>query len=143
MAGLIRGQLEHLKPILECWVAPSGIGEGHFPRGMKVRALIDTGATHIVLRQMHVDALGLQANGSVVSTNVGAIITSESYSVDLIFEGVNTSPDHILHRFTVTGAMATVSEFHQDFDIILGMHVLQHLGLHFDRSGNFKVDLPG
>lgn len=96
----------------------------------RVLALIDTGATHVVLKPNIVASLELPFAANMNNTVVGGgRHLVPSYAADIIF-GTTTS-------FTVTDVLVLSQDLH-GFDMLIGWDVLRFTDWQFNRDGSFS-----
>ena len=88
MPGVIFGMLTDLKPLIPVRIInPVPNAEGLL-RQLNCKALLDTGATDAVLKQSHVEALGLVPSGEMISVHaVGHAYDSPAYTVTIQLVG--------------------------------------------------------
>jgi predicted aspartyl protease len=102
---------------------------GRIPQTV-VRALIDTGATNIVLQPHIVHQLGLPFAANIDNTVVGgAIHQVPGHAADLIFGTTLTN--------TVTGVLV-LSQALSGYDMIVGWDALRFTDWTFNRNGTFS-----
>ena len=96
----------------------------------KVRALIDTGATHVVLQPHIVAELGLAFAANIHNTVVGGTThLVPGHAADLIF---GTNP-----TYTVTGLL-TLSQAVSGYDMLIGWDAMRFTDWIFNRDGTFS-----
>lgn len=96
----------------------------------KVRALVDTGATHVVLQPHIVDTLGLPFACDINNTVVGgATHLVPAFAGDVVFGSGPT--------YTVTDVLI-LSQAVSGYDMIIGWDVLRFTDWSFSRDGSFS-----
>lgn len=124
----------HGLPIIDVTVRYHALNGLPHPSGAvpetKVRALIDTGATHVVLQPHIVAALGLPFACNINNTVVGgATHLVPGHAADLVF---GTNP-----TFTVTDVLI-LSQAVSGFDILIGWDAMRFTDWAFSRDGSFR-----
>lgn len=97
------------------------------------QALVDTGATNVVVTPALIEPLELRFAANIVHTTVGGPDRVVSgYACDILFG----SPPEA--TFTVTDVLAVTDQL-TGFDLIIGWDVLRFFDLDFDRSEGFSL----
>lgn len=121
-------------PIIDAVVQYSDFGGVPHPSGtkpnMRVRALIDTGATHVVLSPHIISALGLNFHAHFTNTVVGGTSSTPAHTCELYF---GTAPN----GFLVTDIAAIVGTL-TNFDIIVGWDAMCFFDWTFHKNGDFS-----
>lgn len=103
---------------------------GTVPR-ITARALIDTGATHVVMQPPLVATLGLPFAANMDNTVVGGVThTVPGHAADLVF---GSGPS-----FTVTDVLI-ISQPLQGYDLLVGWDALRFMDWSFKRDGSFSL----
>jgi hypothetical protein len=138
--GRITGKIDPAwnVPVIECRVAgPDGI-DSRYEGGLRVRALMDTGADHVLIRPEHVTALGLTKTGEKFCHNVGFSGDFDAYTVELAFDMAN--PVGRPFTFWIHDVPALCSKsFAEVSDIVLPMPELQKFAMSFLPTGEFEL----
>ena len=137
MPGVIFGYLIDLKPVIPCVLA-NPITQSRLP----VRALVDTGATDIVIRPEHVAQLGLMEAGPPrLNHGVGFSGLVRHFAVEAILTGRMLG--HLERDFVFTISDARALEGTQgppeDYDVLLGMNCLAQMDVRFTPNGWFEL----
>lgn len=98
-----------------------------------VKALIDTGATHVVANPHVLAPLGFVPCGSFNQSTVGgATRVVAAYAGQIVFGGPSLS-------HTVTGLAILADSLPAGYDVLIGWDAMQFLDWRFDRSGDFHI----
>jgi predicted aspartyl protease len=106
---------------------------------LEIIALIDTGADYTLIRTDILNDLGIPAAGRVLGfTGAGARKTVSTAHVMLGFTGLNSAGERVTIEVTKeVGASDLLTE-----QAILGLDILQHFDLNFERSGRVRLTWP-
>lgn len=143
MPGIIFGYLQDLKPLVACrLINPDADDSGLHPE-IACKALVDTGATDVVIQPRHVAALGLEESGARVRNHVvGGSRELRTYTVHLMLEGRMLADRDSPFWWTCTNARAMETTLGPDYDILIGMNCLRGLDMRFNPAGWFELLLP-
>jgi hypothetical protein len=126
-------------PIVECFIAQdSSVWNASVPPPrLKIRALIDTGASHVLATPRVIQSLGLPYIADFNNSVVGATVVNRSYRGEVIFSGTPAAPGGPLES-NVTGLAILESQL-SGYDAIIGWDVLQFYRFSFEKSGAFTL----
>lgn len=142
MPGIIFGHRVQECPVIPCKISfPSSAAEGKEPESVTLNALIDTGATHLVISPATAERLQLPVVGEKTSHVVGASRTVKTYRCDVVLTGQGSAPPNNQFMLRITDVEA-VCETITEFDAVLGWDILNKLNLHFHSDRSFMVHLP-
>lgn len=100
------------------------------PTSVQVKALIDTGASHVYANPHILSPLGLVQCGDFNSSTVGnPNATVPAFAADIIF-GIN--PTH-----TVTDVAVLAQKLPAGYDLLVGWDVLRFFDWRFGKTGDF------
>lgn len=121
-------------PIIEVLVRYHALHGVPHPSGVapqrRVRALVDTGATHVVLQPHIVSALALPFAAQMNNTVVGGGVHSvPAYAADIVFGSGPT--------YAVTDLL-TLAQSLTGFDMVIGWDALRFTDWVFHRDGRFE-----
>lgn len=121
-------------PIIEVTIRYHALNGVAHPSGEKpevrVSALIDTGATNVVLQPSIVQALGLPFAANVGNTVVGGEVHNvPAHAGDVIFGNHPTT-------YTVADVLI-LSQVVSGYDMLIGWDVLRFMDWSFNRDGSF------
>ncbi|KWV92443.1 aspartyl protease family protein [Erythrobacter sp. AP23] len=144
MPGFIGHTLGGELPIIDCDLSlPIGqwSGPGDPPLA-PVHALIDTGATNVVVNSGFVAQLGLPAVGTIQHTVVGgAQMACQTHASVVVFRGTRAMLPAAPYTYSVTDVLA-IDETLVDYDVIIGWDVLRFVDLNFRRDGSISLHFP-
>lgn len=112
------------------------------PLSIPVKALVDTGATHVVINPPIVQQLCLPHVGTIDQTVVGGtVLVSRTYRCDVVFHGLRAMSPHIPYVYTVHDALALDTPL-VGYDVIIGWDVMAGIDLTFRRDNSLSLHLP-
>lgn len=132
-------------PIIECLVARDNNHMSNLPAHpiIRVRALIDTGATHCILTPKFVSLINLRSTGTYNNTVVGGSSRiCRSFIGSFLFEGSLYSDKTKTFTLTITDAVI-LEENLVNFDAIIGWDVLSCFDMSIYQGGHMVIHLPG
>lgn len=109
-------------------VHPSGA-----PTRAAVKALVDTGATHVMATPQVLGPLGFVPCGSFNNSAVGSVPKIvPAYAGQIVFGGPSLN-------FTVTGLAILSETLPSGYDVLIGWDAMRFLDWKFDRDGDFHI----
>ncbi len=145
MPGIILGYRGSNRPIVKCQISV----DASFPQDatgtpvITVNALIDTGATHVVVTPRLIKFLALMQTGTTNNTVVGGLTkVCPTYTGSIILTGNQYLDPSRPFALTIHGATIIGDEL-EGCDAILGWDVLSGVDMAFSRDRTFAIQLPG
>ena len=133
---MIRGNRGAGCPIIDAQIRYHALNGVTHPSGsipfMRIKALVDTGATNVVTTPAIVKALGLPFAAKIDHTVVGGFSTVDASACDLVI-GENSAVG-----FTVTDCLVLEATL-TGYDAIIGWDALRFVTLAFAKNGDFTI----
>lgn len=139
MAFKLIGQHGQSLPIVQCSLTHDaarwkGIG---IPPKLNLRALVDTGATHLVTTPQVITALALPFICDMDNAVVGGVTTCRAYACQVTLFGTDTTTGGPMESHTTDALI--LGQALSGYDVILGWDVLRFYDLDFRRDGSFII----
>ena len=142
MPGAILHHRNGALPIIDCEVKfPASRGGVVGTPALSVKALVDTGATHVVINPQLAHILALPRDGDIDHTVVGHTPKSvPAHLCDVTLHGTRFLHPHSAFAYTIPDRRI-VTDTLSGFDMILGWDVISLLDLTFARNGTLTINL--
>ena len=149
----MRGKLERRQALIEIGIqpfVPSPTELNGFTDPVKIhinpyRALLDTGAQRTCLTQSTINTEGLGSHGKRPLRNVHNIAIARLYYANIGFwsNGTSDAADSINRSYYAWDRPIEVMGIadNENFDVIIGMDVLENFSFSFAKGGGFEIQL--
>lgn len=129
MIARLKGWYDDQRPIINCRIAgPNGFGPGN-EGGINVRALVDTGCSGASVPDAVALSLGIPSAGQIENFFGSGYATSASYMCEFAFDLILENQGPL--RYKVNNVLCTSTHSAPQFDIILGMGVLNCFNMNY------------